>query len=130
MPFIASASSISFPNKIEQAAVRQRALETFTDNYPDAKRLVFAFDSTKIETRNFCRPLDYYTSPNTFEQRNNGYIQTSLEYCEKAIEHSIAKAGVNKRDITDLVFVSTTGLATPSLDALIINKMRLSPHIN
>src|SRR5207247_2279051 len=48
----------------------------------------------------------------------------------KAIEEAVAKAGVNKDDITDLIFVSTTGLATPSIDALIINKMRLNPHIN
>src|ERR1700749_4795109 len=130
MPFIASASSINFPHKIKQQAVSQRALETFTDNYPDAKRLVFAFDSTKIETRNFCMELDYYTSPNTFEQRNNHYIKTSLEYCEQAIEDCIVKAAIVKSDITDIVFVSTTGLATPSMDALIINKMKLSPHIN
>lgn len=130
MPFIASASVTDFPHKIKQQAVKQRALETFTDSYPEAKRLIFAFDSTKIETRNFCRPLDYYTAPNTFEQRNNDYIRTSLKYCVDAIEDCVNKAGINKDNITDIVFVSTTGLATPSLDALIINKMRLSPHIN
>jgi alkylresorcinol/alkylpyrone synthase len=32
--------------------------------------------------------------------------------------------------ITDIVFVSTTGLATPSIDALIVNKLRLDPHVN
>src|SRR6202000_2487776 len=42
----------------------------------------------------------------------------------------VIKAGIDKRDITDILFVSTTGLATPSMDALIINEMRLNPHIN
>jgi len=81
-------------------------------------------------TRNFCKPISYYAEPNTFEQRNNDYISCSLEYSLKAIGDCIIKARINKEDITDIVFVSTTGLATPSIDALIINKLRLNEHIN
>jgi len=92
--------------------------------------LIFAFDNTEIITRNFCKPLSYYTKPNTFEERNNEYIHITLNYSVEAIEDCVKKAGIKKEDITDILFVSTTGLATPSMDALIINKMRLNPHIN
>ncbi|HZY38165.1 MAG TPA: 3-oxoacyl-[acyl-carrier-protein] synthase III C-terminal domain-containing protein [Mucilaginibacter sp.] len=130
MPFITSASTIHFPHKIKQQEVKQRALETFSVNYPEAKRLSFAFDSTEIEYRNFCQPLDYYMQPNSFEDRNNDYIRTALAYSVEAIEDCIIKANIGKNDITDILFVSTTGLATPSMDALIINQMKLNPHIN
>jgi len=130
MPFIAAVSKIDLPYKTSQQDAKDQAMEMFSVNFPEAKRLIFAFDNTEIKQRNFCQPLCYYTKPNTFEERNNQYISTSLTYSIQAIEDCVEKAGINRDDITDLVFVSTTGLATPSLDALIINKMRLDQHVN
>jgi len=130
MPFIAAASKIDLPYKTDQKEAKQQAMDMFSVNFPEAKRLIFAFDNTEIKFRNFCKPLCYYTKPNTFEERNNEYIRTSLAYSVQATEECIVKAGINKDDITDIIFVSTTGLATPSMDALIINQLRLNPHIN
>jgi alkylresorcinol/alkylpyrone synthase len=130
MPFIAAAAKIDFPYKTEQQEVKKQALEMFSENFPEANRLIFAFDNTEIIHRNFCQPLSYYSKQNTFEERNNDYIRISLEYSVQAIEDCVKKANINKEEITDILFVSTTGLATPSMDALIINKLRLNPHIN
>jgi alkylresorcinol/alkylpyrone synthase len=130
MPHISSTSTIDLPYKTSQQDVKQQAHELFSANFPQTDRLIFAFDNTEIITRNFCKPLSYYAQPNTFEQRNNDYIENALKYAVEAIEECITKADINKEAITDLVFVSTTGLATPSIDALIINKMRLDPHVN
>src|SRR6201986_970272 len=130
MPHIAATSTIDLPYKTKQQEVKQQAHELFSANFPQTDRLIFAFDNTEIITRNFCKPLSYYAEPNTFEERNNDYIQTALTYSVQAAEECIAKAGIKKEDITDILFVSTTGLATPSMDALIINKMRLNPHVN
>lgn len=130
MPFIAAAAKIDLPNKTDQQEVKKQAMEMFSVNFPEANRLIFAFDNTEIKTRNFCQPLSYYTKQNTFEERNNEYIRSTLTYSVQAIEDCVIKAGIDKEAITDIVFVSTTGLATPSMDALIINKLRLNPHIN
>lgn len=129
MPHIAATSTIELPYKISQQDVKQQAHELFSAYFPQTNRLIFAFDNTEIVTRNFCKPLSYYAEPNTFEQRNNDYIENALNYSVQAIEDCIVKASISKGDITDIIFVSTTGLATPSLDALIINKMRLNPHV-
>ncbi|WP_214071704.1 3-oxoacyl-[acyl-carrier-protein] synthase III C-terminal domain-containing protein [Mucilaginibacter sp. dw_454] len=130
MPHIAAASTIDLPYKTKQQDVKQQAHELFSANFPQTDRLIFAFDNTEIITRNFCKPLSYYAEPNSFEQRNNDYIENALNYSVQAIGECIVKAGISKEDITDIFFVSTTGLATPSLDGLIINKMRLNPHVN
>jgi alkylresorcinol/alkylpyrone synthase len=130
MPHIAATATIDLPYKTNQQDVKKQAHDLFSANFPQTDRLIFAFDNTEIITRNFVKPLSYYGEPNTFEERNNDYIENALNYSVEAIEDCIVKAGVKKEDITDLVFVSTTGLATPSIDALIINKMRLNPHVN
>ena len=130
MPSLAAISKIEFPFKVDQQEVKQRAKDLFITSFPQVERMMNAFDNTEIRTRNFCKPLDYYTSLHTFEDQNNEYISVSLEYSVKAIEDCMNKAGLKKEEITDIIFVSTTGLSTPSLDALIINKMRLSQNIN
>jgi alkylresorcinol/alkylpyrone synthase len=130
MPSIASVSGVSLPYKVKQQDVKAQARALFAEHFPQVDRLMPAFDNTEIVTRNFCKPISYYAEPNTFEQRNDDYIENALQYSIHAIEAAFAKADVNKDDITDLIFISTTGLATPSIDALIINKMRLNPHIN
>src|SRR6195952_1314543 len=130
MPFIAAVSKIDLPHKIAQQEAKEQARAMFAENFPQVDRLIHAFDNTEIVTRNFCEPLSYCTVSNTFEERNDDYLEMSVKWSVKAIEDCIAMANINKEDITDILFVSTTGLATPSMDALIINALRLNPHIN
>ena len=65
-----------------------------------------------------------------FQEQNNEYVRVALEYSVEAIMHCVVSAQIKKEEITDIIFISTTGLSTPSLDALIINKMRLNQNIN
>lgn len=130
MPLLAALSKIDFPFKIDQQEVKQYAKKIFAPSYPQVERMLSAFDNTEIITRNFCKPLDYYSDLHDFREQNNEYIQVSLEYSVKAIEQCVASAQIKKEEITDIIFISTTGLSTPSLDALIINKMRLDQNIN
>ena len=130
MPSLAAISKIDFPYRLDQQEVKRRAKELFITSFPQVERMMSAFDNTEILTMNLCKSLDYYSNLHTFEDQNAEYIRISLEYSVKAIEECISSARINKEDITDIIFVSTTGLSTPSLDALIINKMKLSQNIN
>lgn len=130
MPSLAAVSKIDFPFKVDQQEVKQFAKDIFAPSFPQVERMLSAFDNTEIKTRNLCKPLDYYTSVHTFQEQNAEYIRIALEYSVNAIEACISSAQINKDEITDIIFVSTTGLATPSLDALIINKMRLNQNIS
>ncbi|WP_448698520.1 type III polyketide synthase [Mucilaginibacter sp. AW1-3] len=130
MPFIATVSKIDLPYKVDQQSVKQQAREMFAVDFPQVDRLIHAFDNTEIVERNFAKPLPWYTQSTTFEERNNEYVRLALQYAVEAIQSAVINAGIDKNDITDILFVSTTGLSTPSLDALIINQLRLNQHIN
>jgi alkylresorcinol/alkylpyrone synthase len=130
MPTLAAISTIDFPFKADQQEIKKLAKSLFDSSFPEIERILSAFDNSEIETRNLCKPLDYYTKSYTFQEQNLEYIQLSLEYSIKAIEACLSSAQLNREDITDFIFVSSTGLATPSMDALIINKMRLNQHAN
>jgi len=130
MPLLAAISKIDFPFKVDQQEIKQYAKDFFAPSFPQVERMLSAFDNTEIKTRNLCKPLDYYSSLHSFEEQNKVFIQLALDYSVKAVEECLALAQIKKEEITDLIFVSSTGLATPSLDALIINKMRLNPFIS
>lgn len=129
MPSLAAVSKIEFPFKADQQEVKQLAHDLFAPSFPQVERMMSAFDNTQIKTRNLCKPLSYYTAPHTFQEQNAEYIRTSLEYSVIAIQACLSSARMRKEDITDIIFLSTTGLATPSLDALIIDKMQLNQNI-
>lgn len=129
MPKLAAISKIDFPHRVDQQEVKQYSKDLFAPSFPQIEKMLSVFDNTEIKTRNFCKPLDYYASVHTFQEQNAEYIRLSLEYSVKAIEACISDAEIKKDEITDIIFISTTGLSTPSLDALIINKMRLRQNI-
>ncbi|MCD7937552.1 MAG: hypothetical protein LUG98_11875 [Tannerellaceae bacterium] len=130
MPVLAAISTVDFPYKTSQQTIKEFAKDMFSGTLPEVDRILSVFDHTEIETRNFCKPPEYYFTIHSFEERNREYIRISLDYSVKAIEKCLAAARVEKKDVTDILFVSTTGLATPSMDALIVNEMRLNPYIN
>ena len=130
MPSITSVSNIIFPDRISQSEVKQAARNFFAASFPLVDRLIDIFDNTDIRSRNFSLPLHYFASLGNFEARNNEYVKIAVEYSIKAIEDCMVKARIKKEDITDIIYISSTGLSTPSIDALIINKMRLNQDIN
>lgn len=130
MPFISTVSKIDFPHKVDQQKVKEFAKELFLPSFPLAEKLMSVFDNTEIKSRNFCKPIETYALNNSFQKKNTEYVKSSLEYSIKAIEECLTKAKIEKEDITDIIFVSSTGLATPSIDALIVNKLRLNAHIS
>lgn len=130
MPSLAAVTKIDFPDKLSQQTVKDFAKEVFASSFPDIGRLLPVFDNTEIVTRNLCKPLAYYLQPHTFEAQNRDFIRLALEYSVRATEACLEGAGIDAGEITDILFVSTTGLATPSIDALIVDRMRLNPHVN
>jgi alkylresorcinol/alkylpyrone synthase len=65
----------------------------------------------------------------TWGEANDVWIEVGLELGEKALCHALVSAGVEPRDLSAIFVTSVTGIAAPSLDARLINRMGLSPNI-
>jgi alkylresorcinol/alkylpyrone synthase len=130
MPYISSVSKIEFPDKISQQEVKEHVFKHMLYKFPVPEQAMDIFDNAEIAYRNFCKPKDYYSLPNTFQQKNKEYGDITLEYSIKAINECLEKENLRPTDITDILFISTTGLSTPSIDALIVNKLQMNPNIN
>ncbi len=88
-------------------------------------RLLPVFTNTGIRTRYSCVPIEWYDRPHNWAERNRIYLTAALDLLEATTLQLLDRAGRAKQDIDAIVVVSTTGIATPSLDALLIDRMGL-----
>lgn len=130
MPEIISVSKTDLPYKCPQSELRNFAGKTFSGNFSDIDRLLESFDNAQIDHRNLCVPVEYFFSQRSFKEKNDLFIELSLKYSIQALNNVLEKSDIDKSMITDLIFVSSTGISTPGIDAMIINEMKLNPEIN
>jgi alkylresorcinol/alkylpyrone synthase len=100
-----------------QATTRALVARMFKGTEAGNERLLAVFDHSGIERRHFCMPLEWYTHEHAFEEQNALYIEHALALGRAAAERALERAGVTASDIDHIIYVSTTGIATPSLDA-------------
>src|SRR5688572_4152256 len=84
------------------------------------------YTNVKVKGRYLAWPLERYKKPTTFEERNNAYIETALELGEQTICALLDQVQLNPQEIDQLTTISTTGIAVPSLDARLMNRIPFS----
>ena len=84
--------------------------------------------ATQVEGRYLALPLEEYPLA-TWGEANNKWIQASLELGEQAICRVLQQSGVSTDQIGAFFFVSITGVASPSIEARLMNRMRLNPRM-
>jgi alkylresorcinol/alkylpyrone synthase len=82
-----------------------------------------------VDGRYLTLPLHAYGDLSTWGQANSIWIETAQNLGEKAICRALTRAGLAACDLDALFVVSITGIASPSLDARLVNRMSLSPNI-
>lgn len=85
--------------------------------------------NTCVDGRYLALPLEAYIELTGWGEANSAWIRAALEIGEEAISLALARADLSPRDLGALFVVSVTGIASPSLDARLINRMDLSPNI-
>lgn len=84
---------------------------------------------TGVDGRYFSRQLDDYRALDTWGKVNNVWIEVAQELGERSIDCALKVAGLHREQIGAIFFVSVTGVASPSIDARLVNRMGLSPNI-
>jgi alkylresorcinol/alkylpyrone synthase len=115
------------PFILEQADVQARAANLFRGR--DIERMIPVFTNTGIERRYSCVPIDWYSAPHGWRDRTALYVDNAVALLEKVTLACLAEAGLTGHDIDAIVVASTTGIATPSLDAIVVERMGLRRDI-
>jgi alkylresorcinol/alkylpyrone synthase len=133
MPAIISIAEAIPPYEIKQAQVSEFAKELFSQSFRDIDRLLKAFQNGQIEKRHFVKSLDWFKEEHSFEDKNNAYIEAAVTLGKEAIEKCLSNQlfltrNILYEEIDAILFISSTGIATPSIEARIMNKLSFNPH--
>jgi len=110
---------------LRQEDVVRRVRALFAGRRLDIERLLPAFGNAGIEKRHSCMPIEWYLTPSDWKTRNALYIDNAVDLLAEAAEACLAEAGLPWGAVDAVVTVSTTGIATPSLDARLMERLPL-----
>jgi alkylresorcinol/alkylpyrone synthase len=82
-----------------------------------------------VKQRHLVCKLDEYRSMQGFGEANDIWIQAAQELGQKAICRAVRAAHIAPSSLDAIFFASVTGVASPSIDARLVNRMSLSPRI-
>ena len=127
---IISAGSAFPGNSYEQQAITSALKEAWQSRMEQPAVLDRIHARCGVERRNLVLPLEAYDDRvKSWGQANDLWIESAQTLGRDAICRAITPAGIMPRDLDALYFVSVTGVASPSIDARLVNRMGLSPNI-
>ena len=105
------------PYVVTQAEAKEHAREAWGGRKALFDRLSGVFDNAGIAKRHIVAPQEWYREPHGWRDRNAVYLEASEKLFVEAARAAIERAGLTADQIDGVVAASTTGIATPSLDA-------------
>lgn len=122
-----SLATVVPPESIGQDEAKERARRAFGGKKALFDRLSGVFDNAGIAKRHIVAPAAWYEEGHGWHDRNRVYLQASEQLFFEAASAAIEQAGLKPGEIDGVVTVSTTGIATPSLDARVGPRLGLRP---
>ncbi len=129
MPKINAIATALPEHRFRQDEIRQYVEEYFRGSGLDVKKYLPVFENAQIDERYSAVPLEWFGKERSFQEKNDKYIESSCELGVKSAEAALENAGLKPQDIDSIIYISTTGLSTPSIDARLINLLGLKRNI-
>jgi len=125
MPRIAAVRHTLPEHCYAQDEIARVVAELFVEEVDDLQRLQQVFANARINQRHLVMPLDWYRTPCPPAERNRLYLERGLELLRRAGAACLDALNWPRQQVDQVICVSTTGHATPSLDARLINLLGL-----
>lgn len=85
--------------------------------------------SVGVRGRHLALPMEDYRALDTFSKTNDRWIECATDLGQAAIESALCQAGLAASDIDHIFFTTVTGIASPSIDAKLINRLSMRSDI-
>lgn len=117
------------PYVVTQAEAKELAREAFGGRKALFDRLSGVFDNAGIARRHIVAPQDWYMARHGWNDRNSVYLKAAEDLFVEAAISAIEKSALLPDQIDGVVTVSTTGIATPSLEARVAQRVGFRSNI-
>ncbi len=123
---VAGAFPRQYYGQEEIAAALKRHWATRLENPKLLERLLMRVG---VKGRHLALPIEAYDDLTTWGKANDAWIEVAEDLAEQALCRALTRAGMSEADIDAIFFVSVTGIASPSIDARLMNRMHLRPDV-
>ena len=117
------------PHILDQKEVAERARSIFAGRIPAFERLAQVFETAGIRKRHAVRPIDWYEGAHGWPARTQAYLEGACALFRSSAQSALDEAGCQPSDVDIVVTVSSTGIATPSLEARVADELGLRPDV-
>lgn len=125
-----AAVGVAFPpNFYDQETLLAAFRLHWASRHYNLDRLEALHRNVLVGGRHLALPLEQYPGLSGFGAANDAWIRVALDVGEAAVRNALAAAGLSAGDVDAIIFVSSTGVATPSLDARLANRLGLPARV-
>lgn len=111
------------PHEIRQPAAADLARRVYASSFARFPALADIFVNAGIDRRYSVRPLDWFLRDHDWHERTEAYLDGAQALFVAAARSALAEARIDARDVDAVVTVSSTGIATPSLEARVMGEL-------
>jgi len=126
---IAGVASAFPPKYYPQAEIAAALQDHWVDKLDRPEYLERFLSRVGVDGRHLALPIERYDALTDFGERNDHWIDVAEDLAEQSICRALTRACLCETDLDAIFFVSVTGIAAPSIDARLINRMNLRSNI-
>lgn len=128
-PRLAALATAWPPHILRQEDVAANGAEMFATTHGGFERLAPIYRNALIDTRHSCVPIDWYLQPHSFAERNDLFLEHAVALMAESATSALDQAGLGADQIDCIVTVCSTGIATPSLEARLMQVIPFRPDV-
>ena len=120
---VLSVATASPPHVLNQRDVAAAAQMLFAERFPNFERMSKVFLTAGIERRQSVRPIEWFFQPRGWPERAEAYLEGATELFAAAAGRALDETSLKGSDVDIIVTASSTGIATPSLEARAMSRL-------
>ena len=124
LPVIRAVGRALPPHYATQEQLIAAFRELWATRHFNLERLEDLHRAVQVGGRHLALPIESYPALVSFQQRNDAWIRAATELSETVVRDALEKAQLTPADVDHVFFVTVTGLATPSIEARVANRVR------
>ncbi|MEU6273154.1 3-oxoacyl-[acyl-carrier-protein] synthase III C-terminal domain-containing protein [Streptomyces populi] len=129
MTRIAAVHGTLAPHRYDQSEITDMVARRCLRDGADRRALDRLHRAAKVRGRHMTLPLEQYEALDGFGAANAVFVQAATDMGAKAVREALRLAGLSATDVDLLVFTSVTGIAAPSVDARLADRLGLRPDV-
>ena len=127
--YITSLATGHPPHRYDQEQLLEAIKRMWMNTHHNPRRVEQLHRAVQVKERFLALPMDAYENLSGFTESNDHFIQVGTDVAADVVSRALVDANLSATDVDAIFFVSVTGVATPSIDAKLCNRLGFRPDI-